>query len=103
MEIQYQMPCIACTDFYYSKQEINGDKIINWLITDRPILICVVNKQNSRWTKASHYMVLLGYDENKVYISNPNQTNSGKKDSSGWYNIEEILPYIVKAVFIKKD
>ena len=47
-------------------------------------------------------MVLLASDEhNMVYISNPNGLDNTAK-SSGWYNIDEVLPYIAKALFIEK-
>lgn len=46
-------------------------------------------------------MVLLATDDNNmVYVSNP---NGGKIDSksSGWYNFNEVTPYIAKALYIE--
>lgn len=46
-------------------------------------------------------MILLatdGYD--KVYLSNPNGLEEEYK-ASGWYDINEITPYIAKALFIE--
>ena len=46
-------------------------------------------------------MVLLATDENNmVYISNPNGLDNTSK-SSGWYNINEVTPYIAKALYIE--
>ena len=92
---------IKCTDFYFSSAYFSKYKIIEHLKLNKPILICVWNKPDKRWTEKSHYMVLLATDgENKVYISNPNNENS--KTDSGWYNIKDIQPYIAKALFIEE-
>lgn len=89
------------TGFLYDTTYFSNDYILNWLKSNRPVLVCVWNKpNNNRWTTASHYMVLLACDDNnKVYVSNP---NGGKHDSksSGWYDIDEITPYIAKVLFI---
>lgn len=89
------------SDFYYDSTHLSNNNIINHLKTNRPIIICVWNKpSNNRWTTASHYMALLATSNNNlVYISNP---NGGKKDSksSGWYDINEVSPYIAKAIYI---
>lgn len=46
-------------------------------------------------------MALLACDDNNmVYVSNPNGLKNDSK-SSGWYNIDEISPYIAKALFIE--
>ena len=76
---------------------------INHLKTDRPIIICVWNKPtDNRWTTASHYMALLATDgNNMVYVSNPNGLENNSK-SSGWYNINEITPYLAKALYIEE-
>lgn len=56
---------------------------------------------NNRWTISSHYMVLLATDnEDMVYISNPNGGENDSK-SSGWYNFNEVTPYIAKALYIE--
>ena len=90
------------SDFLYNSTDFSKNTILNWLQTNRPILVCVWNQpHNNRWTTASHYLVLLACDDNnKVYVSNP---NGGQKDekSSGWYNINEITPYIAKILFIE--
>lgn len=90
------------TDFYFDAKSLSSDRIIDHLKTNRPIIVCIWNKpEDNRFTSKSHYMVLLAAtDDGKVYISNP---NGGENDyhSSGWYNIDEILPYLAKAMYIK--
>jgi len=97
---------IENTDFLYDTSYFSNDYILEHLKTNRPVLVCVWNKpHDNRWTTASHYLVLLACDDNnndnnKVYVSNP---NGGKDDSksSGWYNINEITPFIAKILFIE--
>ena len=93
---------IKNSDFYYDNVHLSNKKIQEHLRTNRPIIICTWTKPKSnRWTASSHYMALLASDENDlVYISNP---NGGENDyrSSGWYNINEITPYIAKALYIE--
>ena len=46
-------------------------------------------------------MVLLEADDNGyIYLSNPNGED-GTENASGWYSPNEILPYVVKALFIE--
>lgn len=94
---------IANSDFLYDKTSLSNTYIEKHLKNDKPILICVWNKPiENRWTTSSHYMVLLATDcNNMVYISNPNGLQNNHK-SSGWYDINEITPYIAKALFIKQ-
>ena len=93
---------IENTDFLYDTSYFSNEYILEHLKTNRPVLICVWNKpHDNRWTTASHYLVLLACDNNnKVYVSNP---NGGKDDSksSGWYNINEVTPFIAKILFIE--
>lgn len=91
------------SDFYYDSIHLSNKSIINHLKTDRPIIICVWNKPtDNRWTTASHYMALLATDgKNMVYVSNPNGLENNSK-SSGWYNINEITPYLAKALYIEE-
>lgn len=93
---------IENTDFLYDTSYFSNNSILKHLKTNRPILVCVWNKpHDNRWTTASHYLVLLACDDNnKVYVSNP---NGGKKDSksSGWYDIDEVTPFIAKILFIE--
>ena len=92
---------IKCTDFYFSKTHISKKYFLEWLRSNRPILICVDNKKENVWTAASHYMVLLEADDNGyIYLSNPNGED-GTENASGWYSPNEILPYVVKALFIE--
>ncbi len=92
---------IENSDFIFSTVYFSKSKIIAHLEEDRPILICVWDKPDSRWTEKSHYMVLLATDgKNKVYVSNPNGTKY--ESPSGWYETEKILPYIAKALFIEE-
>lgn len=89
------------TDFYYDAKSLSSESIINHLKTNRPIIVCIWNKpEENRFTSKSHYMVLLaGTDDGKVYISNP---NGGEDDyrSSGWYDFDEISPYLAKVMYI---
>ena len=93
---------IKNSDFYYDSEHLSDESIIKHLQTNRPIIVCVWNNPtNNRWTTASHYMVLLAADNNNmVYVSNPNGLENDSK-SSGWYNIDEITPYIAKALYIE--
>lgn len=93
---------IENSDFLYDTSYFSDNYILEHLQTNRPVLVCVWNKpHDNRWTTASHYLVLLACDNDKnVYVSNP---NGGKNDSksSGWYNINEIIPFIAKILFIE--
>ncbi len=90
------------SDFYYDSYHLSNNSLEKHLKSGRPILICVWNKPTeNRWTTSSHYLVLLACDDNHmVYVSNPNGLKNNSK-SSGWYNINEISPYIAKAMFIE--
>lgn len=92
---------IECTDFYFHDTYISKKYITDWLKTGRPVLICVDNSKENVWTTASHYMVLLDVNSNgEIYISNPNGKDKTEK-ASGWYKSNQIIPYIVKALFIE--
>lgn len=70
------------SDFRYTDIYFEKDYIFNWLKDDKPILICVWDKPNTKWTTASHYMLLLATDNiSKVYVSNPNGENGGPRMS----------------------
>ena len=93
---------ISSSGFFYDYVRLSIKSIENHLKSDKPILICVWNKPKmNRWTTESHYLVLLATDENgKWYVSNPNGLPDTTK-ASGWYDIDEIQPYIAKALFIE--
>ncbi len=93
---------ISNTGFFFDDYHLSDEYIINHLKTNRPVLLCLWNKPNdNRWTKESHYMVLLAADDyDMVYVSNPNGLENDSK-SSGWYNISEITPYLAKALYIE--
>ena len=93
---------IKNSNFFYDKEHLSNEYIEKHLESNRPVLICVWTKPTAnRWTTASHFMVLLATDNNgMVYISNPNGQNYTSK-SSGWYDINEVTPYIAKALFIE--
>lgn len=93
---------IKNSDFFYDSVHLSNEYIEKHLKTNRPVLICVWNKPTeNRFTTTSHYMVLLACDGNgMVYLSNPNGLKNDYK-SSGWYNINEITPYIAKALYIE--
>lgn len=93
------------------KKKLNIQKILFFILfiisavycINRYTVICVWNKPtDNRWTTASHYMALLATDcKNMVYVSNPNGLENNSK-SSGWYNINEITPYLAKALYIEE-
>ena len=89
------------SDFYYDSVHLNKKNITDHLKNNKPVLICVWNKPSeNRWTTASHYMVLLASDDNDmIYVSNPNGLENNSK-SSGWYNFDEVGPYIAKALYV---
>lgn len=92
---------IECTEFYFDSSVINTKYISNWLETGRPILVCLDSSEENIWTEASHYMVLLDINENgEIYVSNPNGLD-GTEKASGWYEPSEVIPYIVKVLFIE--
>jgi len=93
---------IETSPFYYDSDHLSQDYINEHLLSGRPILICVwTQPHENRWTTSSHYMVLLATDgEKMVYLSNPNGGRNDSK-SSGWYEYEEIIPYIAKALFVE--
>lgn len=93
---------ITNSDFFYDTPHLSNSYMEEHLKTNRPILICVWNKpHNNRWTTASHYMALLATDgKGMVYVSNPNGLKNDSK-SSGWYNLDEITPYLAKALYIE--
>lgn len=93
---------IKNSGFYYDTTHLSNKAIEDHLLTNRPIIICVWNKPTeNRWTTASHYMVLLAADgQGMVYVSNPNGLENDSK-GSGWYDINEITPYIAKAIYIE--
>ncbi len=92
---------ISNSDFYYDSSHLSDKYIEKHLQSNKPVLICVWSKSgDNRWTTSSHYMVLLATDSRgMVYVSNPNGLENSSK-SSGWYDINEVLPYIAKALFI---
>ncbi len=95
---------IENSDFYYDSINCSEKSIKTHLETDRPIIICVWTENGkNRWTTKSHYMVLLATDgDNMVYISNPNGLKNESK-SSGWYELDEVVPYIAKILYIESD
>ncbi len=92
---------IKNSGFYYDSEHLSNTYIEEHLLTNRPIIVCVWNQpHNNRWTTASHYMALLATDGNgMVYVSNPNGLKNDSK-SSGWYAINEVTPYLAKALYI---
>ena len=82
---------------------MSNDAIIEHLQSNRPIIVCVWNNpSDNRWTTASHYMALLATDgKGMVYVSNPNGLENDSK-SSGWYDMNEITPYLAKAIYIEE-
>ena len=89
------------SDFYYDSLHLSNEEILEHLKSNRPIIVCLSsNLGKNRWTTTSHYMVLLAANDNKVYVSNPNGLDDTSK-SSGWYEIDEITPYLVKALYIE--
>ncbi len=89
------------TDFYFDAKSLSSESITSHLKTNRPIIVCIWNKpEENRFTSKSHYMVLLAAtDDGKVYISNPNGEENNYR-SSGWYDFDEISPYLAKVMYI---
>lgn len=94
---------IKNSDFLYDSVYMSESYINKHLSSNRPVLICVWNKPRAnRWTEVSHYLVLLATDnQGKWYVSNPNGLENNSK-SSGWYETDEIVPYIAKVLFVEK-
>ena len=100
---------IDASRFYYDDINLSEEEIQEHLMTGSPVLVCVWNEpacmgeetdENNRWTTESHFMVLLAADgQGKVYVSNPNGLMN-KGNSSGWYDIDEITPYLAKVMYI---
>ena len=93
---------LKSSGFFYDSVHLSKNNIQKHLLTNRPVLICVWDKPNAnRWTTSSHYLVLLASDnDNLVYVSNPNGGENDSK-SSGWYDYDEVVPYIAKALYIE--
>ncbi len=94
---------IKNSGFYYDSEHLSNTAIEEHLLTNRPIIVCLWNTpHDNRWTTASHYMALLATDGNgMVYVSNPNGLENDSK-SSGWYDINEVTPYLAKAIYIEE-
>lgn len=91
---------ISNSDFMYDENSLSENAILNHLKQEMPILVCVWDNVANRWTKESHYLLLLAADQNgMVYVSNPNGLENTSK-SSGWYDISEVSPYIAKILYI---
>lgn len=91
---------INCSEFYFDSKHINLEIISKHLKSNSPVLIAVNSNKANKWTKASHYMVLLDIDsKGNFYLSNPNGQD-GTKTASNWYNPDEIIPYVAKIMFI---
>ena len=92
---------IDASYFLYDYDSKSAESIITHLQSGSPILVCVWNEpEKNRWTTESHYMVLLAADDkDMVYVSNPNGLMN-RHNSSGWYHIDEITPYIAKVMYI---
>lgn len=70
------------TDFYFHESYLSKKYIVDWLKTNRPIIICVGNEKKNKWTTASHYMALLDVnDKGLVYLSNPNGEEEDNTES----------------------
>ena len=73
---------IKCTDFYFSGEYLSKKYIMDWLKTNRPVIICVGNDKKNKWTSSSHYMTLLDINsDGYVYLSNPNGLDGEDKAS----------------------
>lgn len=94
---------IENSGFYYDSVHRSEKNITEHLKTNKPIIVCVWNENsNNRWTTKSHYMALLATDEQgMVYVSNPNGLENDSK-SSGWYEFDEVVPYIAKILYIEE-
>ncbi len=70
------------TDFYFHKSYLSKKYIMDWLKTNRPVIICVGNEEENKWTESSHYMALLDINsKGLVYLSNPNGVEEKETNS----------------------
>ena len=94
---------IKNSGFVYSDSQLSDEYITNRLLKGEPVLACAWNEpEKNRWTSSSHYIVLLAADNcGSVYVSNPNGGRNAQ-NSSGWYDIDEVVPFIAKAAFIEQ-
>ena len=91
---------IEATNFYFDSQSFSKNKILNHLYTNRPVIVCLWNKLENRWTTRSHFILLLAAtDDGMVYVSNPNGLLDSSR-SSGWYSVDEVIPYIAKVMYV---
>lgn len=95
---------IESSGFFYDEVSLSKERLKQHLDTGNPIIICVwEDAGENRWTTLSHYMVMLAKDHNdKVYISNPSGLVN-EANSSGWYDFDEVVPYIAKVLFIGSE
>ena len=71
-----------CTDFCFHKSYLNKKYILDWLKTNRPVIVCLGSKEKNEWTESSHYMALLDVnDKGLVYVSNPNGLDGEERAS----------------------
>lgn len=73
-----------------TKEEFKGH-----LRTGKPVVVSVNTACGNYFTNASHYMAILDYGENEVFISNPNPAKLG-----GWVEVDKIFGCIQWAFLI---
>lgn len=95
---------VESSGFFYDEVSLSKKRLKEHLDTGNPVLICVWQDAGpNRWTTLSHYLVMIAKDnKDKVYISNPSGLID-QANSSGWYDFDEVVPYIAKVIFIGSE
>lgn len=93
---------IKSSGFYYDATSLSEEKILEHLNKNKPLIVCAWAKKGiNRWTKNSHYLVLLAADDKKnIYVANPGGSDYGI-NKNGWYPASEVVPYLAKALYIE--
>lgn len=94
---------IRSSGFYYDKNSLSEEKILKHLKNKKPLIVCAWTENGAnRWTKSSHYLVLLAADdENNIYVANPGGSKYGI-NKNGWYQASQVVPYLAKVLYIEE-
>lgn len=67
-----------------------------------PVVISANNTPDTRFTKTSHIMTLLGIkNDSEVYIGNPGR-NDSNTDQCGWNTLSDIIPYLGYVIILNE-
>ena len=91
---------VPSTPFFFDYLSMTEDRIRKHLETDEPAIVCIWGVLGAnRWTRSSHFITLLACEGDKVYVSNPNGL-PGHSNCSGWYDFDEVVPFISKILYV---